>query len=251
MKKLLLIVLCFTFIKANSQCNNVTYPGEIGINEPIQYGNVPSLIRNIEYPSGGDTTKSIEYIWLLTTDSLTAVGINWNITTLSGYNETYQFNTPIFTKTWVRRCSRRQGCSSYVGETEWIQLLSPNSALPIVIKDIKINNNIIQYTLEDDNIFDFLLLKGGYGKTWKELGIYNNKLIDISKFNYTHYQLYFYDIDHNLTVSKILYIKQPIIEDNSLNGKKYVIYSIIGSVVEKGIYYKCIHLKENQIIRFY
>ena len=246
------MILCFLMIKANSQCNNVTYPGEIGINEPVNYGQISSLIRNIELPSGGDTTKRFEYIWLMTTDSLTTVGINWNVSNVSyGYDSTYQHTAPIYTKTWFRRCARREGCSSYVGESNWLQVLAPNFGLPLTIKNIYNNQYTIAWEVYEEDLFTHLLLKGSYGKDWKELGIYTEHTIDISKFNYTYYQLYFYDIDNKLTLSNIIYINKRIIEDDSLNGKQYVIYGINGQVLKEGVFYKCIHLKENEIIKFY
>ena len=252
MKQILTIILCFFMIKATSQCNNVTYPGEIGINEPVNYGYVPSLIRNIELPSGGDTSKRFEYIWLMTTDSLTTVGINWNVSTVSfGYDSIYQHQNPIYTKTWFRRCARREGCSSYVGESNWLQVLVPNFGLPLTIKSLNYNQYTISWEVYAEDLFNTVLLKGSYGKEWKELGVYIEHNIDISKFNYTYYQLYFYDIDNKLTLSSIIYINKRIIEDDSLNGKQYVIYNINGQVITKGVFYKCVHLKENQIIKFY
>lgn len=253
MKKyiLLTLVLCFSLIKATPQCNNLTYAGEIGINEPVQYGNVPSLLRNIEYPLGGDTTKPIEYLWLMTTDSLTASGQTWNVLyPNNGYTSTYQYQYPITNRTWFRRCARRQGCANYVAESNWLQVLAPNPILPIVIKTLNYNQYSIYWELDNPTEFSSCVLKGSYGKEWKDVEQVLYNTIDISKYNYIYYQLYFYDIDGVLTQSPILHINKSIIEDVSLMGTPYIIFNIDGRIVDKGIYNRCIHLKENQIIIF-
>lgn len=105
------------FINVNgspcSTCNNVTDAGLIGSNETICGTSMnPALITNITSPSGGSGT--LQYLWLISTD-----GGATNTTISGATNDTY--DPPTITQTtWYRRCSRRSGCTSYDGESNWV-----------------------------------------------------------------------------------------------------------------------------------
>lgn len=253
MKHILIIFLCFFAIKATSQCNNVTNAGEIGIHEPCQYGHVPSRILSIEDASGGDTSNVIEYLWLFTTDSNTVNGTAWNNVAAIhfSYDPTYQHQDQVFMPTWFRRCARRQGCANYTAESNWIQVLAPNSALPIKISELNNTYNIIQWKLEDKSIFKKAVLYGSYCRAdLVELISTTNNYFDISKLEHIYFQVVFYDLDDNITRSKIIHINRKNIITNELNGKEYIIYNINGSIIRKGIFYNSIQLQPYEIIKF-
>lgn len=253
MNKIFTLILCFLVIKANSQCNNVTAPGEIGIHEPCQYGHVPSRILSIETASGGDSTKVIEYLWLFTTDSNTVNGTSWtNVAAIHfSYDSTFQYTDQIFMPTWFRRCARRQGCANYIAESNWIQVLAPNQVLPIVINELNYTNNIIKWTLNDNSIFKKAVLYGSYCRAdLNEISTTTNNYFDISKLDHIYFQVVFYDIDDNIIRSKIIHINRKNIINNELNGKEYIIYNINGSIVRKGVFYNSIQLQPYEIIKF-
>ncbi len=236
--------------KANAQCNNVTYAGSILRPANTIYGGIPDLIMNAELPLGGDTTQPIEYVWLKTEDSLTVVGITWNVENIhEGLESSYQPTTPIYGKTWYRRCARRQGCTDYIGESNWVQVYDLGDGLPVTIKTLEFSGDNILWEVYETELFSHLLLKGSYGGVWKELGIYTQNRIDISEFDYNYYQLFFYDIDYNKTISSILYRGRRIIQDDALIGVSYIIYNNMGSVISKGVYKEPLHLKWNELIK--
>jgi hypothetical protein len=243
-------------VKAKSQCSNVTYAGEIGINEPTQYGLIPARIRNIELPSGGDTTKSFEYLWLMTIDSLTTIGNTWNVTVVnSGNDSSYQHTSPIFTKTWFRRCARRAGCSSYVGETEWIQVLAPNTGLPIYLNYFNITDKNLVWNVENKKDLQYInILSSLDGKKWINFAKIENNVdyYSIEKSIYQFYKLELVDLDNKINYSKILYKRQSQNEfySNDYLGLNYIIFNINGQIIEKGVFTKPIQLNNYQKIKF-
>lgn len=113
-------ILVFIFCTMGTQaayatCHNVTYGGKIGDTE-IQIGNYnPSPIISIEDPSGGNGT--LEFLWLQTTD-LTIARENW--TPISGANSSTFDPGQISETTYFLRCSRRDGCTNWDGESNII-----------------------------------------------------------------------------------------------------------------------------------
>ncbi|MCC7029674.1 MAG: hypothetical protein IT257_05155, partial [Chitinophagaceae bacterium] len=104
------------FISVNGSpcsCNNVTTAGSIGYDETfcgVSFD--PSNIVSVSLPTGGMGT--IEYVWLVSTDG----GNTSNV--IAGANSA-SYNPGVITQTtWYRRCSRRAGCSDYVGESNWV-----------------------------------------------------------------------------------------------------------------------------------
>ena len=99
-------------------CDNVTNGGEIAGNE-VGCANPlwdPGLISNVSFPSGG--SGAIEYVWMYTTDDPNLPIILWN--PVPNSNTPTLDPTPISVTTYYTRCSRRAGCTLYVGETNYV-----------------------------------------------------------------------------------------------------------------------------------
>jgi hypothetical protein len=98
------------------ECDNVTGGGLIGYDEDLcGIGNDPAEIVNLSLPEGGFGTP--EYLWL---SSLVPVyngpgDPNW--TPIPNSNNANYNPGPIAQTTYYIRCSRRQGCEDYPGET--------------------------------------------------------------------------------------------------------------------------------------
>ncbi|HHB79758.1 MAG TPA: HYR domain-containing protein, partial [Saprospiraceae bacterium] len=96
-------------------CDNVTDAGEIGYDQTICAGETPDMIESISLPSGG--SGDLEYVWLSNTAGPTTSGAD----EIEHNAPTYQPG-PITEDTWFRRCSRRQYCSDFYGESNWIKI---------------------------------------------------------------------------------------------------------------------------------
>lgn len=99
-------------------CDNVTDGGKIegdetGCPDPVFD---PSLITNVILPSGG--SGDLEYVWMYTTVDPSLPVIYW--LPLPNSNSAEYDPGPITVTTWYRRCSRRAGCTEYVGETGYV-----------------------------------------------------------------------------------------------------------------------------------
>jgi SdrD B-like domain/SprB repeat/Secretion system C-terminal sorting domain len=96
-------------------CDNVTSGGAIAGNEfgcPSPTWD-PSIITNVTLPSGG--SGNLEYIWMSTTGDPTLPLSQWS--PIPGSNGPTYDPGPISITTYYRRCSRRSGCSDWIGET--------------------------------------------------------------------------------------------------------------------------------------
>ncbi|MBL7771792.1 MAG: hypothetical protein JNM95_02885 [Chitinophagaceae bacterium] len=103
-----------TFNFTITTCDNITNGGAIGYDQLLCGTSAdPALIQNVTSPTGG--TGTIEYVWLQSYDGGTTY------TTIStATSDTY--DPPVITQTtWYRRCARRAGCSTYVGESNWVK----------------------------------------------------------------------------------------------------------------------------------
>jgi hypothetical protein len=111
-------------LDACNTCDNVTSAGTITPSTPTGCLSAsgsfdPGIINNTTLPSGG--TGSLEYLWLYSTDG-GATG-----TAIANSNSA-SYDPPAITQTTCyRRCSRRTGCGSYVGETTWVCVTIGNS----------------------------------------------------------------------------------------------------------------------------
>lgn len=99
-------------------CDNVTEGGSIsgdetGCPDPVFD---PSVIVNVILPSGG--SGDLEYVWMFTTVDPALPITSW--LPLPNSNSPDFDPGPITQTTWYRRCSRRSGCTEYVGETGYV-----------------------------------------------------------------------------------------------------------------------------------
>jgi hypothetical protein len=91
-------------------CNNLTNGGTIGYNQSGCTGFDAAEIVNVTSPSGG--SGNLEIIWMYWNAST-----GWNMTQVSGATGLSYDPGLITEDTYFRRCARREGCSSYVGES--------------------------------------------------------------------------------------------------------------------------------------
>ncbi len=119
----LMLVFMLSATTSFATCyGNVTNGGEIGSDQTICAGESATL-TNEASPTGGVGT--LEYMWLSNT-------VEPSFTGSTGYPTSYAtFNTGDLTETtWFRRCSRRDGCSSWdYGESNWIKITVGNAVL--------------------------------------------------------------------------------------------------------------------------
>ena len=112
-----LLITLFSIQISHAQCDNVTSPGSIAANQIVCADNPdPAIILNVELPSGG--SGDLEFLWISTTldpNSSTAVWFPIDGSSEDSYNP-----EPISQTTYYRRCSRRTGCSEYLGESNII-----------------------------------------------------------------------------------------------------------------------------------
>ncbi|MBX2872853.1 MAG: carboxypeptidase regulatory-like domain-containing protein, partial [Saprospiraceae bacterium] len=100
-------------------CNNVTSGGTIGVSQEGCANPTfdPDNIINKTAPSGG--TGAIEYIWIKSTTSCVPPASlddpNWSI--IAGANSHSYNPGPLSETTCFIRCSRREGCDDYIGES--------------------------------------------------------------------------------------------------------------------------------------
>ncbi len=102
-------------------CENITDAGAIGYDASgcASAGGTwdPPVISSLNPPTGGVGT--MEIVWIFSTID-PAIGANW--AAISGANGLTYDPGPITQTTWFRRCSRRAPCSSFVGESNDIQM---------------------------------------------------------------------------------------------------------------------------------
>ncbi|MCP4120334.1 MAG: hypothetical protein GY751_01125, partial [Bacteroidetes bacterium] len=100
-------------------CDNTTDGGtiegdETGCPNPIFD---PSPILNVEFPSGG--SGDLEYLWMFTTDDPTSEVAVW--TPISNSNSPNYDPGAITVTTYFVRCARREGCTEYLVETNFVE----------------------------------------------------------------------------------------------------------------------------------
>ena len=106
-------------ILPNDFCDNVTDGGEIcGTETGCLPSYDPSLICSTTLPTGG--TGTIEYIWLQSTVDEPYVAGSTHYYVIPGANMPTYDPDPISMTTYYIRCSRRSGCTNYIGESNRI-----------------------------------------------------------------------------------------------------------------------------------
>ena len=107
---------------ACNTCDNVTSSGQIGYEQSGCEGFDPAEIVSVSLPSGG--SGALEYVWLESTNG----GSSYSV--ISGANGSSYNPGPVSQTTWYRRCARRTGCTSYVGESNWVQITVDDCIAP-------------------------------------------------------------------------------------------------------------------------
>lgn len=102
-------------------CCNVTAAGTIGNGQSNCGPFDPSEITNVQSPSGGLGT--IEYIWLSSNVNVANTSGNPYWSTIAGSNSATYDPGMINQTTYYIRCSRRSGCSAWVGESNIIAMV--------------------------------------------------------------------------------------------------------------------------------
>ena len=98
------------------ECDNVADGGLIGYDEDLcGLGADPAEIVNISFPTGGFGT--LEYLWLSSNVPVYNGPGDPNWTPIPNSNSPNYNPGLIFQNTYYIRCSRRQGCSDYPGES--------------------------------------------------------------------------------------------------------------------------------------
>ena len=97
------------------ECDNVTSGGKIGFPELVCGPFDPAVIENLESPSGG--WGALEFLWLKSTNP----ELPWDQWTIINGADGDSYNPgSISETTYFLRCSRREGCSYYYGESNII-----------------------------------------------------------------------------------------------------------------------------------
>ena len=113
----------FATINSDAQCNNVTSGGSIGSNQSGCSPFDPSTITNVAWPTGG--SGNIQYMWLFKNATT-----GWNFQTVSGASSASYDPGPLTETTTFRRCSRRNGCTSWDGETNDVTITITGNCNP-------------------------------------------------------------------------------------------------------------------------
>ena len=103
------------------ECNNVNTGGAIGETQTICVGETPDLIVNTILPMGGG--GDLEYIWLVNTTGSPFSSTDPNWTIIQGSTDEFYQPGQIYQNTYFVRCSRREGCTDYIGETNIVAIL--------------------------------------------------------------------------------------------------------------------------------
>jgi len=139
LRAILCLLLFFSMTAINAQvCDNLTDGGlisgdEAGCNSPTFD---PSPILNAADATGG--SGAIEYIWMKTTGDPNSPFNTWQV--IPGATGVSYDPIPITETTYYGRCSRRSGCTEYVGETNFvvktIRCCNINPVIPLPLNTI-------------------------------------------------------------------------------------------------------------------
>lgn len=124
------------------ECDNVTDGGLIGYNESLcGLGADPAEIVNLSFPSGGFGT--LEYLWLKSSVPVYNGPGDPNWSPIPNSNSPNYDPGPINQSTYYIRCSRRQGCPDYPGESNSVaKSLTPNPLAQIIDQPVQVCKNI-------------------------------------------------------------------------------------------------------------
>ena len=114
------------------KCDNVTDGGLVGYNEDLcGFGANPAVIVNITSPTGG--FGNLEYLWLQSNVPVYNGPGDPNWSMIPNSNAPDYDPGPINLSTFFIRCSRREGCPNYLGETNIVaKTVTPNPLTQII-----------------------------------------------------------------------------------------------------------------------
>ncbi len=117
---------------AYKECDNVTDGGLIGYDEELcGLGSDPTEIVNVQLPTGGFGT--IEYLWLSSSIPIYNGLGDPNWTPIPNSNSPNYDPGPLSQSTYFIRCSRRQGCTEYFGESNVVsKIVTPYPLTQII-----------------------------------------------------------------------------------------------------------------------
>ncbi|MES2519333.1 MAG: hypothetical protein V4585_14565, partial [Bacteroidota bacterium] len=127
-------------VTAVPTCSNLTSGGTIGSSQTGCGSFDPAAFTSVTAPSGG--SGALEVIWMKSTTSnvlTTATAAQWTV--IQGANALTYDSGPITQTTYFTRCSRRAGCSDYVGEANVITVTVKASCCDNVTAGGKIGND--------------------------------------------------------------------------------------------------------------
>ncbi|NNC94369.1 MAG: hypothetical protein HKN92_02325, partial [Chitinophagales bacterium] len=205
-------------------CDNITHPGSIGYDQSVCPGTTPATIQSLAPPTGGNGT--IEYIWLETTVYPPSVS---NSTVISGANSLSYSPGSISQTTYFRRCARRSGCSTYVGETNWVTIGINQCCSPLMVSasvtDALCSGGIVSTSCPCNGKMVNLSVQfnGSNGSTVK---VYNksDKSILINTFN-------------NVNTGDILFVDASGLSDGEFESSTY--FEVVGNSALTSIHTSC------------
>lgn len=100
-------------------CDDLSSPGSVGVDQVVCPENPnPSIINNIEAPSGG--SGDLEIMWMRTTDNPDNGNAQWMLIPNS---HALAYTPPALGQTtYFRRCVRRAGCSKFLQESNIVTI---------------------------------------------------------------------------------------------------------------------------------
>ena len=100
-------------------CEDLTNPGTVGIDQVVCPENPnPSIINNIEAPSGG--SGDIEIMWMRTTDNPDNGNAQWML--IPNSHALSYTPAAVGQTTYFRRCVRRSGCTKFLQESNIVTI---------------------------------------------------------------------------------------------------------------------------------
>ena len=143
----------------STSCSNITNGGQIGSNQSDCGPSFdPATLTNISSPSGG--SGAIEYIWLSSTSGCPN---NVNLAIAGATGATYDPG-PVSQTTYFRRCSRRAGCTNWVGESNCVVV----EVLPSPTANAGANQTICSGESTTISATAFGGSGSGYSYTWSD-----------------------------------------------------------------------------------
>lgn len=177
-------------------CDDFDYGGTIGQNQIICPGDDPEELHTVIPPSGGSGTP--EYLWLQSTSGGAFPNPSW-IEIPNSNTENYD-PPPLFVTTYYIRCIRREGCNSFLTESEnyvTITVLAEDDEFcedendffdPDITADIMADDEImVQWTTNpEDELYYYYVERSKDTVNFEAIGVLRGNANDTSPNDY-HY----------------------------------------------------------------